>query len=373
MNRINTFKHLPIAVALLLAAAPAFGQSKVQTHGQASGKSSGKLTVESSDPVDGGTDVKAEAIEIRIEDGKVSVKRNGKEVPENQIRRGENGQIIILDENGNELKELGQIFGDSGAQGFFRVGPGDGNMFWTGEGNDGGNMFGVATDDGPAPKVMLGVHMGEPGAALEKHLGLEHGKTTMITGVFEGLPAEQAGLGEYDIIVAVDGDAPADAATIKKALAEKEAGDTVTFRVIQSGTKREIKVKLQGYDADKMRSATLHGTAESNKWPATDIWKGFDWQNMPEFKGQVFVAPGNAEGLRKQLQSLKGLQPQLEQLEPEIQKQVQDALKRYGDMYKSDGGSHNDKDVDAQLDRLDKRMADLEKMLQKLVEKQSKQ
>ncbi len=52
---------------------------------------------------------------------------------------------------------------------------------------------------------MIGVHLGDPGKALRKHLRLEPGEGTMISGLYKGLAADKAGLQQYDIIIAVDG------------------------------------------------------------------------------------------------------------------------------------------------------------------------
>ncbi|MCI0677386.1 MAG: PDZ domain-containing protein [Phycisphaerales bacterium] len=286
------------------------------------------------DGVSGGT------IEVRIEDGKVSAKRNGKEIPLDQIHL-KDGKITIVDEQGQPLDVM---IGDGGKF----------NFGWDVDDGSGLRRFftGVGAEEGPAPKVMLGVHMSEPGPALNRHLGLEEGKTTMISGVYEGLPAHDAGLEEYDIITEIDGKAPADNATIRKALAEKDAGESVTFTVIHEGRTKDVKVKLQEYDAEKMSQAKLLGSG-----PQADVWThlGGDLKKfaVPQWqKDHVFVVPPG-----------QNWEKYWEKAGP----QIQDMIKKYGHGQSWTEAS-TPKGVEERLERLDKRLADLEKMLEKLAE-----
>jgi hypothetical protein len=383
---------IPAAVALLIAATPAFAQSTSRMlTTTTTNQSPNTLTVVSSESLDGAGDddasVKSETFEIRVEDGKVSVRQNGKDIPDARIVR-KDGRVIILDENGKELRNIKLGLFNSPGGYFYRMGEVDhaGNpdiatlypRLLTGAGALRGVAVPEAGDQGEAPKVMIGVHMGEPGAALEKHLHLDAGKSTMITGVYEGLPAEQAGIGEYDIIVSVDGSDSADAQTVRETLQKKDPGDTVTLRVIQAGKQKDIKIRLDGYDAQKMQSAKLIGEASNDALLGgagmhLDRFFNNDGQNWP---GRIWVAPDGGEqlwqGVVPQLDQmhLEGLKPeQWEKLQPMIDQHLRDALKQYHvDQGAGEGGS----DVEKQLDRLDERLSQLEKMLQKLVEKQAK-
>jgi hypothetical protein len=375
---------LTLAAALLLTATPVLAQSAKSEDAKtkAGASSNSKMTVVSRESLDG-DDGQQSSFELRIEDGKViSAKRNGKEIPADQIRREADGRIVIVDENGKEIEGLNLFQGAEG--GAFFNGAGAWRGFRLGDGVDGeGNGFFQLGDaqEGPAPKVMLGVHMTEPGAALEKHLHLNPGKCAMITGVFEGLPAEVAGIGEYDVIVRIDDSDEADAATIRKILSSKDAGDTIILRVIQAGESKDLKVKLQPFDAEKLHTAKLIG-----KEPGNELWTGLDplkdmaidlkgLENLDALKGHVFVAPQNGDW-QKHLEALQphwdAIRPQLQEIQPQVDEAIKNALKNYegaiklhqGDL----GGEKNAADVEAQLDRLDKRMAQLEEMLHKLLE-----
>ncbi len=379
--------RLTLATALLLSVTPAgnaLAQSKAQagataqaggqSSGQSSVQTSGKMKVVSTTSVNG-DDGDQSVIEVRIDNGNVSVKRNGKEVPQDQIRREDDGRIIILDENGQPLKDVNLFGGGNGQNGAFRF-----RAFNGGGGEGQNNAFWVGGDEGEAPKVMIGVHMTEPGEALERHLHLKPGKCAMITGVLEGLPAEVAGLGEYDVIVSIDGSDIADAGTIRKVLGAKQPGDSCSLHVIQAGEPKDVKIKLLGYDAKKLGSAKLIGKEPDAMGGDMFNPLGGDMainlkglEGFPQLKDRVFVAPELGQ-LKEQWATI---QPRIAELQPQIQKSIEEAMKKYQGAIKmhvaGDGenqGNAGDSDVEAQLDRLDKRLAQLEEMLGKLIDKQ---
>ncbi len=185
---------------------------------------------------------------IHTEDGKMTVQLDGKELPTGRIRH-EDGRIIILDDEGNEIKSFGLHMPKEGEFEFiFDDWPSLENI-------------GNAWDEVPAepPAVMIGIHMSEPDEALRYHLRLEEGQTTMISGIYEDLPAHAAGLGRYDVIVAVDGNRPADPETVRAALAKREPGDKITLTVIHEGRTKDVEVELAAYDAEQLDESRLIG------------------------------------------------------------------------------------------------------------------
>ena len=200
----------------------------------------------------------AHAVEVRIENGKISVKLDGKEVPADRIRQiGE--QIQIIGENGNAITSLNIIQGGQWAGAVPAAGA---ELFVQPQVQLGWQVQAQPPMDAAAPpKVMLGVHMGDPGPALEKHLKLEPGKTTMIVAVGKDLAADKAGLQPFDIIVSVDGNTPADQNTIRGFIADREPGDSMRLVVIQAGERKEIKVPLEAYDTDRLGSVEWRGEA----------------------------------------------------------------------------------------------------------------
>ncbi len=278
-----------------------------------------------------------QTIEVRIEDGDISVKVDGEEIPADRIIRGDDERIIILDEDGNEIEVFGGRSGEGehGRRLRYRLG-------LRGDAPRGrrGPRFEI---DGPHPKVMLGIHLAQPGKALQRHLGLEPGSTTMISGLYEGLPAHDAGLDQFDIITAIDGQTPADPHSIHEALADKQPGETVTLSVIHEGRAGEIVVTLEAFDADAMHSAELIGGGPAIhidrdfRLPTGDIdWRGF------------VIDPDAAAG----------------QLFRRLERPTRQRLEELHHLLRERAPRH----IDERLEQLNDRIDDLMEMLDKLVE-----
>lgn len=276
-----------------------------------------------------------QTLEIRVDGDQVRVLRDGKEVPHAQLLQ-KDGHIIITDKDGNEVHAM-SLKMEPGRYGYTF---GDTNML--------GGLFAQTAE--AAPRVMLGVQMAEPGPALEKHLRLDPGTATLISGVYEGLPAHKAGIVEYDIIIKVDGNSPADNATIRKVLAERDPGSEVTFTVIHEGKPNEVTVTLLGYDKDALEKAKYLGGQHDGPM--------INWLRIPSVEGQdmtwqgsqVFVAPDLP------LQQRMDLMPHMEHFQ-ELHGHTSEAQKT---------------NIEERLRMLDERLADLDKKLQRLIEQRLK-
>ena len=110
----------------------------------------------------------------------------------------------------------------------------------------------VRTDKAPAPKVMLGINLSDPGEALRAHLGLGDTPAILIEGVIEGLPAAEAGLKKHDVVVSINGSDGASGQTLSEVLAKAEPGETMTLKVRRSGEWKTVKVELAEYDAARL-------------------------------------------------------------------------------------------------------------------------
>jgi hypothetical protein len=341
MKRIHTM--IVPGVAACVLAVPAFAQ-----------ETSKSVSVWHSNTQDGDALEESHQIEVRVEDGDITVVIDGEEVPADRIEK-DGRRIVVLDENGDEIRSFGMGHGDMD----FRFGfGGEGPMFRQWRDADGlfapgdNQPFTFFGDAGQPAPVMLGVTMSEPGAALRYHLDLDEGEATLITGVYEGLPADDAGLREHDIIVSVDGD-EAGPGAIRERLQDMEDGDRLRLTVISRGERRNVAVRVSEYDLEAMREAEFHGSGRAAPFgmgyrvlPGGDV-KGF---------GDFFVAP-NAELYRA---------PGNVQFDSEeLKKRIEDAMKdrehnmRFGPR---EGG-------DERLGDIDDRMAELEKMLDRLLER----
>ncbi len=330
MNRFfchNTTRLVTATAAVLLCTlpAPARGDQDTDVISVSPGGVVARTAVIAGDTTTAIWNDNDHVVELKIKDGKITVRVDGEEIPHDRIQQA-GGQIIILDEDGNEMRSLG-------------LGPGGGDLGLPGVGR--GHMT-----SGPPPKVMIGVHLGEPGEALRTHLRLEPGETTMINGLYEGLPAHNAGLQQHDIIVAVDGRRPAGQQDVMEALSELDAGDEITFTVIHKGRTREYAVTLDEFDRTRMESSRLIGAGAGGAFvfSATDPQifevkpgESFDWQ-------KYLIDPDTRDMWRFLGDS--GLSRRL-------QKQLQDRLPE---------------DLDDRLERLNDRIDEVKEMIDMLIE-----
>lgn len=171
-----------------------------------------------------------DSVQISVYNDEIKVVRNGQMVPSDRVQR-DDGVVRILDENGEVVSEIELAFSPSVAQ-----------AQWE-------KAITVLAQPGEHPPVMLGITMGEPDEALRAHLGLGERQVIMLDNVMDGLPASEAGLKRYDIIVAIEGsDDGVNAEKLLKVLKGKKPGDELKLRILRGGQKETYAVKLRSYD-----------------------------------------------------------------------------------------------------------------------------
>lgn len=192
---------------------------------------------------------------IEVRDGKVVVaKKNGEVIPAGQVRLFPD-HVVIVDGNGNVVMDADAKGGAARAHAAPRI-----ERFRGSFANAPRTVMAWQADNEPKPPVMVGVRMDKPSRSLLRHLGIEDGKAVLVAGVGEGLPADQAGLKPYDLIVAVDGKPVESEQTLREVLTEKKAkpGDTVTLTVFHAGARKDIAITLAAYDEQKMSEGKWH-------------------------------------------------------------------------------------------------------------------
>ena len=279
-------------------------------------------------------------IEIRIHNDEIEAEVDGKDVPAERIVRDDEG-IAILDENGEEIYRSNLTVLENGF-GHLMFDPDMDHAF--------GNAYGWLGFDAnmETPKVMLGVHMDPAGPAFEKQLGLDPDAATLITGVYEGLPASAAGVEEYDIIVSIEGAEKANPDSVREVLKSKEAGDVVNIEVLRAGERKKLAITLEAYDTARMHAAVLLGSAAGGFGAATAgapypyrLWTGGKGQqalvidpNLFQHQGQAPIVALrdrmsafslNEEELQAQVEELRA---RLDKMNEEIQQMIEDALEK---------------------------------------------
>lgn len=218
------------------------------------------------------TDDDGQKVVIELDDGKVaSVTINGKKVPSARVKT-EDGEIVVYDEAGKEVARLAHPGGEGRARAWRAMMGDDGAWaraladakvadalkefsFKRGGGNDDGQPGMMKM--GTPPKVMLGVTIGpvEAGSPLAEHFGLKDDEATLITGVAEGMSAQKAGVKPFDIVISMDGRKPAGWSVFREVMSGKNPGDDVRMIVLTGGKEREVTIKLEKFDGEKLGAA----------------------------------------------------------------------------------------------------------------------
>ncbi len=216
--------------------------------------------------------VDGRTISVSSKDGKVSADVDGTPVPANRIIQ-KDGSVRINDEKGESIFETAV----PGSEPIVRAGP----VTFP---NTPGSLGGLTTRGGritfanpgdrtvhmsmDVPKVMVGVQLVEPDSSLRGHLGLKENETTLISAVYEGLAAAQAGLEPYDIVVAINGKPPASPELVRKSLRETEPGKSIALDVIHRGVKKTVTITVEKYDEQKLEGAKINSIAASASSPS---------------------------------------------------------------------------------------------------------
>ena len=98
--------------------------------------------------------------------------------------------------------------------------------------------------DDDAHHGRLGIYLEAPGSTLVSQLGIDRDRSGVITQVETGSPADKAGLRQYDVITAVDGDAAASVPRIRQAIRSHKSGEEVSFAILRQGKPSTITVHV---------------------------------------------------------------------------------------------------------------------------------
>lgn len=232
-----------------------------------------------------------QVFKMKFEDGEYEITIDGKPVSFSRIKEDGDSILVISDKGETICEFLHPSVGESVASGGVRFSSGNNMNFFqsstagapsvstwiSAAGDEERNQ--KITIDVEQPKVMLGINMSEPGAALRKHLRLDDDRQViMVEKVIEGLPAAKAGMESYDIIVSINDSKEASGETLHKALMEHKAGDKLKIWVLRAGEKLLIEPELVAYDGEKLRTNTFTISVDNDDTPR-DLWFSNDGNN----------------------------------------------------------------------------------------------
>ncbi len=110
-------------------------------------------------------------------------------------------------------------------------------------------------DEGEVTRGWLGVGIQDLSPELRDYYGVGDQEGVLVSQVFEGDPADEAGIKAKDIIVAVDGTPVKTSRELTRVIAGKEVGKKTTISVLRDGEEKRFKVKLAKRQDEKLRAS----------------------------------------------------------------------------------------------------------------------
>ena len=98
----------------------------------------------------------------------------------------------------------------------------------------------------------LGVGIQDINSETAEYYGLKDGKGVLVAEVFEGDPADEAGIKPQDIILEVDGRKVETSRELTNLIAGISVGKTVKVKVLRDGRKKTVKVKIARREDEKI-------------------------------------------------------------------------------------------------------------------------
>lgn len=142
------------------------------------------------------------------------------------------------------------------------------------------------------------------GAWLGVALDMGDGDTGVrVQQVYDGSPAESAGLKDGDVIVSVDGKSTSDVSTLTKIIRERKPGDKIAIRIVRDGHEQSLNATLGKREARRMivrvpDSGEIQATIENAlggvtafDWSASRVWMGVSMTELTPELRRHFGAP----------------------------------------------------------------------------------
>ncbi len=134
----------------------------------------------------------------------------------------------------------------------------------------------VATDlikHGKVTRGYIGVQIQNIDETMAKALGLEKAEGVVVQSLVKGGAAEQAGLKDGDVIVAVNDVKVTAANQLQSIITSKHPGDKVTLTILRDGQKSEKQVTLRARTEDSELAEASDNISEESANPSTVMLK----------------------------------------------------------------------------------------------------
>ena len=98
--------------------------------------------------------------------------------------------------------------------------------------------------NGSVTRGWLGVSIQDLSPELAEYYGMKNQKGVLVAQVFEGDPADKAGIKANDVIIEVDGKSIRSSRELTKTIADIDVGKKTTVKVLRDGKEKTIDVKI---------------------------------------------------------------------------------------------------------------------------------
>jgi serine protease Do len=109
---------------------------------------------------------------------------------------------------------------------------------------------------GEVTRGWLGVGIQDLSEELAEYYGIKEGKGVLVTEVFPGDPADEAGIKPKDIVLSVNGKKVENSRELSKLIAGTSIGDTVKIKVLRNGIEKKFGVKVVKREDDRIAGLT---------------------------------------------------------------------------------------------------------------------
>lgn len=109
-------------------------------------------------------------------------------------------------------------------------------------------------EHGEFTRGWLGVAIQDVDKELAEYYGLRNTEGVLVTEVFPGDPADEAGIKSKDIILEVNGKKMKSSKDLSRKIASIQVGDTVKIKLLRNGNKKTIRVEIAKRENTKLTS-----------------------------------------------------------------------------------------------------------------------
>jgi serine protease Do len=117
-------------------------------------------------------------------------------------------------------------------------------------------------ESGEVTRGWLGVGIQPMSEEMREYYGLDDDQGVLVSQVFPGDPADEAGIQAQDIIIGVDGEKIDDARDLTGKIASLPVGSTANIRVLRNGKEKTFRVTIAKREDDRIAARGRQGPQE---------------------------------------------------------------------------------------------------------------